>query len=103
MMGGSCYIMVYVAVAILLFFQRPLLSMTSSKDMMKFLEKVSKKFLTLGSADHFSANVLMGLLLSCLVALVSFGCLNHFVNNGSFKFLLDRENFQQIKNLTFIY
>ncbi|KAL8614264.1 hypothetical protein ACOMHN_007602 [Nucella lapillus] len=38
--GGSLYVMVYVAVAILIFFRRPLMSMTSPEDMVNFLEKI---------------------------------------------------------------
>ncbi|XP_076451119.1 TBC1 domain family member 7-like [Babylonia areolata] len=40
MMGGSCYVMVYVAVAILIFFRRPLLSMTASEDMVNYLKQI---------------------------------------------------------------
>ena len=43
-MGGSFFVMVYVAVAILLFFQRPLLSMQSADDMVTFLQSVSDFF-----------------------------------------------------------
>ena len=42
MIGGSCYVMVYLAVAILIFFRRPLLSMKSSEDMVNYLKHVRK-------------------------------------------------------------
>ncbi|XP_070200729.1 TBC1 domain family member 7-like isoform X2 [Littorina saxatilis] len=38
--GGSSYVMVYVAVAILIFFRRPLLSMKSSEDMVNYLSNI---------------------------------------------------------------
>nr|KAG5701028.1 hypothetical protein BaRGS_022739 [Batillaria attramentaria] len=38
--GGSCYVLVYVAVAILIFFRRPLLSMKSVEDMITYLQHI---------------------------------------------------------------
>lgn len=40
--GGSTYVLVYVAVAILIFFKRPLLSMKSVEDMVVYLEHISE-------------------------------------------------------------
>lgn len=45
--------MVYVAVAILLFFQRPLLSMKCSEDMISFLEKVSETVAVIAETLQF--------------------------------------------------
>lgn len=39
--GGSCMILVYVAVSIFIIFQRPLLNMKSSKEASEYLEKIS--------------------------------------------------------------
>lgn len=67
MIGGSCYVMVYLAVAILIFFRRPLLSMKSSEDMVNYLKHVSKV-------------VLAGLLklFACFVCLLLGWCIGVF-------------------------
>ncbi|XP_064603429.1 TBC1 domain family member 7-like [Liolophura sinensis] len=41
-LGGSCMILVFVAVAIFMTFHRPLLSMTRTEDMVNYLRKISE-------------------------------------------------------------
>ena len=53
--GGSCMILVYVAVSIFIIFQRPLLNMKSSKEASEYLEKVWHQNIL--SFSHFLFNI----------------------------------------------